>query len=663
MTDLPISTADVSKEVKIRMGKEGQSALPPTTVMKKFDAVVKKHGDKPAFHQKVLKPGVKAADTPWTTWTWKEYRANVEAFGKGLLSIGFEKYDIINILGFNSPEWFMANCGAIAAGGVAAGIYATNLADSCKYISEHSKAKVVVCEGVKQLEKYYEISKDLPNLKALVMYGPDAVPSDIKSKCTVPVYTFADFLALGKDISDADFKARCDSCKPGETCTLIYTSGTTGPPKAVMITNDNITWTVQTMMLTTPRGFMDHTDVMISYLPLSHIAAQMLDLHQPLETGCQIYFAQPDALKGSLGATLKEVRPTIMFGVPRVWEKIYEKLQEVARSSTGITKTLSTWAKKQGAAHWDSKEFGSKSGSPFFFFLAKKLLHKAHVKLGFDRCVGFYVGAAPIEVKILKYFASLNIPIMELFGQSECCGPQTVNRYDAFKTGSVGRPMYGTETKIVKETGELCYRGRHIFAGYMGMQATTEETIDSEGWLHSGDVVKIDDDHDPKVPKPSGFVSITGRIKELIITAGGENVPPVLIEGQLKLAMPALSNAMAIGDKRKFLAVLLCLQVEIDDEGVPTNKLTGAALEAGKVIGSSATTADEARDDPLWKAYFDAGVKTANDKATSRAQNVGKWALLSTDFTEKGGELTPTLKLKRFVTSDKYADVINAMYA
>jgi long-chain-fatty-acid--CoA ligase ACSBG len=340
-----------------------------------------------------------------------------------------------------------------------------------------------------------------------------------------------------------------------------------------------------------------------------------------------------------------------------------EKMQEVGRSSTGIKKTLSTWAKGQAAGHWASKEYGSTSGSPFFFFLAKKLLHKAHLALGLDRCVGFYVSAAPIEVKILRYFASLNMPIMELFGQSECCGPHAVNRLDAFKIGTVGRTMYGTETKIDKATGELCYRGRHIFAGYMGMPDKTDETIDSEGWLHSGDIVKIDDDHDPKVPKPSGFVSITGRIKELIITAGGENVPPVLIEEHLKAAMPALSNAMVVGDKRKFLAVILCLQVEIDEEGVPTNKLTGAALEAAKEIGSSATTTDGARDDPKWKVYFDAGVKAANAKAASRAQNVGKWALLSTDFTEKGGELTPTLKLKRFVTVDKYADVIEAMYA
>jgi long-chain-fatty-acid--CoA ligase ACSBG len=244
-------------------------------------------------------------------------------FGKALLSLGFEKFDIINIIGFNAPEWFFANFGAIAAGGVAAGIYTTNMPEACKYISSHSKAKVVVVEGVAQLKKYYEISYDLPNLKAIVMYGPESVPTDVTSKCAVPVYTFADFLKLGEPISNETLRIKSKSWKVGETCTLIYTSGTTGSPKAVMITNDNITFTVETMLIGTRKGKMDTTDVMISYLPLSHIAGQMLDMHMPMQSGCQIYFAQPDALKGSLGATLKDVRPTTFFGVPRVWEKIY----------------------------------------------------------------------------------------------------------------------------------------------------------------------------------------------------------------------------------------------------------------------------------------------------------------------------------------------------
>jgi long-chain-fatty-acid--CoA ligase ACSBG len=301
--------------------------------------------------------------------------------------------------------------------------------------------------------------------------------------------------------------------------------------------------------------------------------------------------------------------------------------------------------------------------SPFMFFLARKLLHKAHVALGFDRCYQFYVSAAPIEVKILKYFASLDIPIMELFGQSECTGPHCVNRYTAFRVGTVGRPLLGTETMIADGNGELCYRGRHIFAGYMGMPEMTNAAIDSEGWLHSGDVVTCDDNHDDRIPKPSGFFSITGRIKELIITAGGENVPPVLIEDHLKAVMPALSNAMVIGDKRKFLSVVFCLEVEVDADGVASNKLSGTALQTSKEIGSAATTTDEASKCPKWIEYFDKGVKEANGKATSRAQQVNKWLLLPTDFTEKGGELTPTLKLKRSVTAEKYSDIIEAMYA
>lgn len=333
-----------------------------------------------------------------------------------------------------------------------------------------------------------------------------------------------------------------------------------------------------------------------------------------------------------------------------------------------MQKTLSTWAKSEAAAYWDAydydalKEFSLTRSVPVTYYLARALLQVAHKKLGFDRCHSFYVAAAPIEIKIFKYFASLDIPIMELFGQSECTGPHAVNRYDAYKVGSVGRPLLGTESKMDSNTGELCYRGRHIFAGYMDMPDETKETIDSEGWLHSGDVVKIDNDHDPNIPEPSGFICITGRIKELIITAGGENVPPVLIEDQLKSAMHALSNAMVIGDKRKFLSALLCVQVEVDGNGVPSNRLTGHALETSKLMRSAATTTNEVLSDPLWQAYFDKGIKVANSHATSRAQHVGKWHLLSTNFSEAGGELTPTLKLKRSVAMSIHSDAIEAMY-
>ena len=476
--------------------------------MSLFQKTVQDSGDKPALHQKQLHlSGKSAADTPWTTWTWKEYYDIVIQFAKALLSLGFERHDCINIIGFNSPEWFFANFGAIAAGGIASGIYTTNSPDACFYVSDHSKAKVVVVEGKKQLDKYLEIAKDLKELKALVVYGVKELP-DFED-CGVPVYLFDKFLELGVSISDAEVEAKIADQTPGETCTLIYTSGTTGNPKAVMITNDNCTWTAyNTIASNLPRA-LGNDDHLISFLPLSHIAAQMLDMFGGMTCGLQVWFAQPDALKGSLSATLKEVRPTIFFGVPRVWEKIYEAMQKVAKSTTGIKKKLSTWSKGKALTKNLNSQYGESGSSPYFVSIAEAILGKIHAALGLDRCIACFTGAAPIEDKILKYFASIDLPILELFGQSECTGPHTVNNHKAWKIGTCGRPLPGTESKIVPETGELCYRGRHIFAGYMYMPDKTAETIDSDGWLHSGDVATFDDCDTPGIPKPSGFMSVS----------------------------------------------------------------------------------------------------------------------------------------------------------
>jgi long-chain-fatty-acid--CoA ligase ACSBG len=225
--------------------------------------------------------------------------------------------------------------------------------------------------------------------------------------------------------------------------------------------------------------------------------------------------------------------------------------------------------------------------------------------------------------------------------------------------------MCGTESKVDPSTGELCYRGRHIFMGYMYMPEKTAETIDEEGFLHSGDVATFDDCNKQEIPEgPSGFMKITGRIKELIITAGGENIPPVLIENEMKAAMVALSNCMVVGDKKKFLTMLISVKTEVDLETMlPTNKLAADSLHIGKQIGSSATTTEEVAADPLWKEYFEKGRKEANSKTTSNAQVVQKYALLPTDFSEKAGDLTPTLKLKRNVVAEKYADLIESLYA
>lgn len=429
-----------------------------------------------------------------------------------------------------------------------------------------------------------------------------------------------------------------------------------------MISHDNVTWTTKNLL----DNYMDvnHTERFVSFLPLSHIAAQIIDLHAPMYLGGATYFAQPDALKGSLTNTLKDAKPTIFFGVPRVWEKIQEKMVQIGRESTGIKKSLATWCKQLAAEKNRLAQYGNEGGAPCGYGCANSLvLTKIKEALGLECTKACFTAAAPIAPETLMYFASIDIPVYEVFGQSECTGPQTISYGGCWKIGYCGRPMLGTETKIAQDTKELCYRGRHIFMGYMYMPDKTEETIDSDGYLHSGDVAEFDDNHHPDIPKPSGFMRITGRIKELIITAGGENIPPVLIENEVKAANVALSNVMVIGDRRKYLTMLVSLKCEVDpDTGAPTDKLAADSLFIGQQIGSSASTMSAAAKDPLWAKSIDDAMKTANSKTTSNAQIVQKWKMLPVDFSEKAGELTPTLKLKRSVVGEKYAELIDSLY-
>lgn len=337
---------------------------------------------------------------------------------------------------------------------------------------------------------------------------------------------------------------------------------------------------------------------------------------------------------------------------------------QMGRETTGIKKVLSTWAKGQGTRKNELAQFGAGGGSGCGYGCANKLvLSKIREALGLDQCKACFTAAAPIAAETLLYFASLDIPVLELFGQSECTGPHTASKHGAWRIGYCGRPMMGTETIITPGNHELCYRGRHIFMGYMYMPEQTASTIDENGYLHSGDVAEFDGNDIPGRPTPSGFMKITGRIKELIITAGGENIPPVLIENEMKAEMVALSNVLVVGDRRKFLAMLVSLKCEVDREtGEPTDTLAPDALFVGSQIGSTAKTMTEASNDPLWVKYITDGMKAANKKTTSNAQIVQKWKMLPKDFSEKAGELTPTLKLKRNVVTAKYEDIINTLY-
>ncbi|RHY24894.1 hypothetical protein DYB32_008639, partial [Aphanomyces invadans] len=569
-----------------------------------------------------------------------------------LLSQGLNRFETVGICGFNSSEWFFSFVGTVLAGGVPVGIYTSNSAAASYHVCRHAETRFIVVDSLEQLDKFASIVPQLPMLRAIVLWNAD-VPATFE--CHVPVYSFEAFVKLGDDgVEDVIVHARIDAQRPGHCMSLIYTSGTTGNPKGVMISHDAFMFAQASLMDPFTRDDFCKDDRMVSFLPLSHIAGQQCDIGCQAMHGSHVYFAQPDALRGSLGATLKDVRPTFLLAVPRLFEKIMEKLQEVGRSTTGLKKLLVTWAKSVGTATVQASVYNGSGQVPWGFWLANWLVFtRVREALGLDCCKFFYAGAAPLSLECFDYFAALNIPIYGVMGMSETSGIGFCNFPTKFQPLSIGTKTTGTEFKVDAATGELLVRGRHVTMGYLKNEEETNRAIDADGWLHTGDCVQVDTD---------GFVTITGRLKELIITAGGENVPPAVLEDVLKQELPILSNAMAVGDKRKFISALLTLRVRVDANGLPTNELDPFVVREFEAIGSTAKTVDQAKSCAKVAAHIDAGRMRANARAMSRAQYIQKVAILDKDFSIPGGEFTPTLKLKRPVVLEKYADVVDAMY-
>ncbi|KAG9480463.1 hypothetical protein GDO78_012103 [Eleutherodactylus coqui] len=646
-SELKLWTTQRDSAVRLRMEESGVASLPPVTIHQMFEESVQKYGDCVALASK--------EGDQWVTLTYKQYYEQCRLAAKGFLKLGLERFHGVGILGFNSAEWFIADIATILAGGFAVGIYTTNSAEACHYVAENCEANILVVENNKQLQKILQVQDQLPHLKAIIQYK-----EELKEKLP-NVYTWAEFIELGKDVPDVQLDQIISSQKPNQCCTLIYTSGTTGQPKGVMLSHDNITWTATSAGKTvTLREATDQQEIVVSYLPLSHVAAQMIDIWLTMKYGGATYFAQPDALKGSLANTLREVRPTAFMGVPRVWEKMQEKMKAVGAKSSTIKRKVASWAKGVGL-ETNLKRMNGASPQPVKYHVAKKLVFKKVRKaLGLDRCTKCYTGAAPITKDTLEFFLSLNIPVYELYGMSESSGPHTISLPDAFRITSCGKVIAGCRTKIYQPdsdgSGEILFWGRHVFMGYLNMEDKTKESIDEEGWLRSGDIGKHDD---------KGFLFITGRIKELIITAGGENIPPVPIEDAMKEYIPIISNVMVIGDKRKFLSMLLTLKCNVNfDTGEPDDELTAEAIEFCQKIGSKATKVSDivGHRDKLVYAAIQEGVNLVNERSTSNAQKVQKWMILDRDFSIAGGELGPTMKLKRPVVSKMYKDQINGFY-
>ncbi|KAM5172089.1 long-chain-fatty-acid--CoA ligase ACSBG1 [Mantella aurantiaca] len=634
--------------VKLRI--DASCPQPPMTVHGMFLECVDKYGDLNALSCK------KEEEAAWKHRTFLEYYSLSRQAARSFLKLGLERFHSVGILGFNAPEWFISAVGTVFAGGIITGIYATNSPEACYYVASDCRANVIVVENQKQLEKILKIWDKLPDLKAVIQYkGTLHVQhSDL--------YTWEEFLELGKDISEEYLDDIINSQKPNQCCVLIYTSGTTGNPKGVMLSHDNITWTAAHA---SRAGDMQPAEVqqesIVSYLPLSHIAAQIYDLWTGIKWGEQVYFANPDALKGTLVDTLRETRPTSHMGVPRVWEKMMERIKETSAQASAMKRRMLSWAMAvtlernlSPARNGDLKQLVPAIADYL-------ILSKIRRMLGFSQCQKHFSGAAPISMETLRFFLSLNITLYEAYGMSETSGPHVMSSPYTHRFHRCGKVVPGCQMKIVDKdcdgNGEICFWGRTLFMGYLNMEEKTKEAFDEDGWLRSGDIGKMDAD---------GFLQVTGRIKELIITAGGENVPPIPIEDAIKRHIPIVSSAVVIGDRRKFLSMLLTLKCSADPESMePTDHLTPEAMRFCNDAGSAVTTVTEivGQKDPAVYRAIQEGIDKVNGHAVSNAQRIHKWAVLPRDFSISGGEMGPTMKIKRHAILEKYKDVVETFYS
>ncbi|XP_022435871.1 long-chain-fatty-acid--CoA ligase ACSBG1 isoform X2 [Delphinapterus leucas] len=618
----------------------------PYTVHRMFCEALDKYGDLSALGFK--RQGM------WEHISYNQYYLLARKAAKGFLKLGLERAHSVAILGFNSPEWFFSAVGTVFAGGIVTGIYTTSSPEACRYIAHDCRANIIVVDTQKQLEKILKIWKNLPHLKAVVIFQ-ESPPTKMAN-----VYTMEEFMDLGNEVTEEALDTVINAQQPNQCCVLVYTSGTTGNPKGVMLSQDNITWTAH---YGSQAGDIQpaevQQEVVVSYLPLSHIAAQIYDLWTGIQWGAQVCFAETDALKGSLVNTLREVEPTSHMGVPRVWEKIMERIQEVAAQSGFIRRKMLLWA--MSVTLEQNLTCPSSDLKPFTTRLADYLvLAKVRQALGFAKCQKNFYGGAPMTAETQHFFLGLNIRLYAGYGLSETSGPHFMSSPYNYRLYSSGKVVPGCRVKLVNEDaegiGEICLWGRTIFMGYLNMEDKTCEAIDADGWLHTGDSGHLDAD---------GFLYITGRLKELIITAGGENVPPVPIEEAVKTELPIISNAVLIGDQRKFLSMLLTLKCTLDpDTSDPTDNLTEQAVEFCQRVGSKAATVSEVvgkKDEAVYQA-IEEGIQRVNMNAAARPYHIQKWAVLERDFSISGGELGPTMKLKRLTVLEKYKDIIDSFY-
>ncbi|MEM7302091.1 MAG: long-chain fatty acid--CoA ligase [Pseudomonadota bacterium] len=560
--------------------------------------------------------------TNWETTSWKAYADEVETAARGLIHFGVKPGDTVCILGSNQPEWTIMALAAMMAGGAPAGIYFTCSSEEIAYILNHSEAPVILVQTEEQYSRVAEARDQLPHLKHVVMMRGAELQDDIQTG-------WADFCALGADDLQDELETRLKNVERSTTGTLIYTSGTTGPPKAVVLSHGALSWTAATLK---KMFFVEDEDRMLSYLPLAHIAEAMNSIHNHVHSGYEVWFARS---LDELGDHLKDCKPTVCFGVPRVWQKIYETLQQRLGEATGFRATLAQWSIGVGQQVAAEQVEGREASGLLALkhrIADKLVLSKIRAAIGLDECKLPISGAAPISRQVIDFYHSLGILIYEVYGQSEDCGPTTFNIPGAVKLGTVGRPIPGLEVKIA-EDDEILVRAPSLFDGYLKDEDATNETL-VDGWMHTGDLGRLDNE---------GYLSIIGRKKDILITAGGKNITPANLEGDL-MDIPLVEHAVVCGEGKKFLTALITLNAESLEAFGVQNGLDGDLRESDAV-----------------RAEIQKGVDVMNDRY-ARVEHIRKFAILDRSLTMEDNELTPTLKVKRNIVTQNHMAVVDELY-
>jgi long-chain acyl-CoA synthetase len=567
-------------------------------------------------------PAVRYKDgDEWIDRSFNDVVEIVRPLALGLAALGVEKGDRVSILGNTRPEWTYFDFAALSIGATVVPIYQTNSPEECRYVLENSDAKIVVVEDDEQLQKIREVRQQLPQLEQIVRMTGSSEDA----------LSMEDLAARGAG-DDARWEALYSAVTPADICTFIYTSGTTGPPKGCIISHGNYRAMLDMVNET---SVIEGEDVTYLYLPLAHSFALLIQLGS-FDLGATIAYWERDPLK--ILPNLGELKPTYFPSVPRIFEKIYTAANSGIEKEGGLKKTIFNWAIGVGAKMREVERSGRKPGfllTRQYAFADKQVLSKIRNLFGGQLRLAVS-GAAPINPEILRFFDAAGVLVLEGWGMTETSTAATISSPDDFKIGTIGKPFPGCEVRIA-EDGEILVKGPNVFQGYHKNEEATRETI-VDGWLHTGDIGEIDSD---------GFIKITGRKKDIIITAGGKNITPANLEADIK-QHPLVSQCVVVGDRRPYLVALVTLDPE---EAVAyTNEHNLQETPEQLAVNADIQASIEAHVEEINKNY-------------ARVEQVKKITILPQDLSQENGELTPTLKVKRAVVASKHEPEIEKLYA